>query len=288
MKSRELFTESLDAELRNLPTPTLCAVAAELLSDDLEGYCREAWHLVESTEFIPAMYWTAMCEWLMDVTLGRRNRVTITVPPRHGKSTLISVLWPTWEWARNHASNKWIFASWSQDLAIRDSVRRRAVIESSWYQNLFPQVQLRSDYNLKQEFMSTNHGAMFACWPGGALGRGANRLVIDDPHAPADMWSDTERESTINFVCGSLFSRLDNPGRDAIVVCHSRLHDDDLIGQLRNRPREETRSEQRNVEATEPAPEPVLAPELPYYVAGYPLPLPCNRPGGCRKAMRGK
>src|SRR6516162_5236098 len=120
-----------------------------------------------------------MCEWLMDVTFGGRRRVTIAVPPRHGTSVLVSVLWPTWEWARNGATNRWIFASWSQDLAVRDSVRRRAVIESSWYRNLFPHVQLRGDMNLKQEFMSTNHGAMFAGWPGGALGRGCNRLVID-------------------------------------------------------------------------------------------------------------
>jgi|SRR6516165_4752559 len=60
-----------------------------------------------------------MCEWLMDVTFGGRRRVTIAVPPRHGTSVLVSVLWPTWEWARNGATNRWIFASWSQDLAVR-------------------------------------------------------------------------------------------------------------------------------------------------------------------------
>jgi len=75
-----------------------------------------------------------------------------------------------------------------------------------------------------------------------------------------------------------LFSHLDNPGRDAIVIAMSRLHDDDIVGQPRNPPRNETRSEQRSTEAIEPATEPVLAPEQPYYVAGVPLPLPCFRP----------
>jgi hypothetical protein len=40
-----------------------------------------------------------------------------------------------------------------------------------------------------------------------ALGRGANRLVIDDPHPPADAWSDAGLEPTIKFCRGSLFSR---------------------------------------------------------------------------------
>ena len=90
------------------------------------------------------------------------------------------------------------------------------------------------------------------------------------------MDTDTSRESTVQF-CRMLFSRLDYPGRDAIVVAGSRIHEDDLIGQLRNPPREEQprqQEEQRSV-----ATEPVLAPlDDPYYVAGAPLPLPCNRP----------
>jgi hypothetical protein len=86
--------------------------------------------------------------------------------------------------------------------------------------------------NLKQEYMSTHHGAMFATWPGGALGRGSNRLVIDDPHPPGDAWSEAGRESTLKFYRGSLFSRLDHPATDSILVCHSRLHEDDLIGVL--------------------------------------------------------
>lgn len=58
--------------------------------------------------------------------------------------------------------------------------------------------------------------------------------MIDDPHSPDDAWSDAGRESTLKFVRGSLFSRLDHPGHDSIVVCHARLHDDDLIGVLRD------------------------------------------------------
>jgi hypothetical protein len=143
-------------------------------------------------------------------------------------------------------------------------------------------VQLRSDQNLKHEYMSVTHGAIYSCWPGAAHGRGCNRLVLDDVHSPAEAWSDTERETTLQFVRGSLFSRLDDPAHDAIVVCHSRLHEDDLIGQLRNPPREETRSAEQSMEAiasaVERAPELVVAPDEPCYIPGAPRLLPCFRP----------
>ena len=75
MKSQESSIASqLDVELRNLPTPTLCAVAATLLSNSLKSFTREAWHLVESEPFIGGWYWTTMCEYLTAVTQGRIKR----------------------------------------------------------------------------------------------------------------------------------------------------------------------------------------------------------------------
>jgi hypothetical protein len=53
---------------------------------------------------------------------------------------------------------------------------------------------MSSDMNLKTEYTKTANGSMFSCWPGGALGRGANRLVVGDTHPPADAWSDAGRE----------------------------------------------------------------------------------------------
>jgi len=63
------------------------------------------------------------------------------------------------------------------------------------------------------------------------MGRGCSRLVIDDPHGANDMYSKSERTSTVKFVRGSLFSRLDNPAK-AIVIAHARVHEDDITGVL--------------------------------------------------------
>jgi hypothetical protein len=100
--------------------------------------------------------------------------------------------------------------------------------------------------NLKQESMSTHHRAMFATWPAGALGRGSNRLVIDDPHPPGDAWSESGRELILKFRRGSLFSRLDHPATDSILVCHFRLHEDDLIGVPRDPDRDRGDRNDRN------------------------------------------
>ena len=91
---------------------------------------------------------------------------------------------------------------------------------------------LSGDMNLKAEYSTTNNGSMYSTWIGGALGRGANRLVTDDPHSPADAYSSAARESAVKFIRGSLFSRLDNPAKDAIVIAHARVHVDDITGVL--------------------------------------------------------
>ncbi len=89
-----LDVESLEAELRSLTDDQLMealhqAVQLEL-SSDLEGFAEEAWPRIgEQSKLVPAKYWSAICEHLMAVSIGQIRRLIITVPPRHGKSTLV-------------------------------------------------------------------------------------------------------------------------------------------------------------------------------------------------------
>jgi hypothetical protein len=112
------------------------------------------------------------------------------------------------------------------------AVKRRNLLQSGFFRYLWPSLVIADDMNLKAKYLTTNNGSMYSTWIGDALGRGANRLVIDDPHAPADAYSEASRESAVKFIRGSLFSRLDNPGRDAIVIAHARVHVDDITGVL--------------------------------------------------------
>lgn len=65
---------------------------------------------------------------------------------------------------------------------------------------------------------------------GGATGRGAGFIVIDDPHALSDAYSKVELENAVKYVRQTLFSRLDDPKRGAIVLIQQRLHENDLAG----------------------------------------------------------
>jgi predicted phage terminase large subunit-like protein len=205
-----------------------------LYSESFAEYVRAAWQLLEPTApLVTGFYFDAICEHLEAVTRGQIKRLIITIMPRIGKSSLVSVLWPTWEWARDNATSRWIFASYAEHLSVRDSVRRRNVLQSEWYRQLWGErVQLAADVNLKHEYASTNAGAMFSTWVGGGAGRGGKRLVLDDPHSPKKALSDAERETAIEYIRNVLISRLDNPLTDSIVMIMQRLHDNDAAGEF--------------------------------------------------------
>lgn len=207
--------------------------AARRFSESFPEYVRAAWPLLEPvTPLVTGFYFDAICEHLAAVTLGQIKRLIITIMPRIGKSSLVSVLWPTWEWARDNATSRWIFASYAEQLSVRDSVRRRNVLHSEWYRMNWPRVQLSADVNLKHEYASTNVGAMFSTWIGGGAGRGGKRLVIDDPHSPKKALSDAERETAVEYIRNVLISRLDNPASDSIVMIMQRLHENDAAGEF--------------------------------------------------------
>lgn len=207
---------------------------AKHYSDSLETYARTAWELLEPvTPLVTGRYFSVLCEYLTAVTQGQVRRLVINIMPRIGKSSLVCVLWPTWEWTRDNATSRWIFASYAEDLTIRDSVRRRQIITSPWYEhNWGGQVRLSADVNLKHEYASTHSGSMFSTWIGGGAGRGGKRLVLDDPHSPKKALSDSERETAVEYIRNVLISRLDNPATDSIVMVMQRLHENDAAGEF--------------------------------------------------------
>jgi len=118
-----------------------------------------AWDTAEPARpFLPNWHIDAIADHLQAVADGEIQRLVINISPGHAKSLLVSVLWPAWMWVRNP---KWraLFASYAADLAVRDSVRCRSLIESEWYQAMFrPEWQLSTDQNTKSLFENTEKG----------------------------------------------------------------------------------------------------------------------------------
>lgn len=196
-----------------------------------DQFVREAWPIIEpATAYQHNWHIDAVCAYLERVDVGEITRSVINMPPRHMKSILVSVLWPCWRWTRSPGL-RFIFASYSHKLSIKHSIDRRTVIESGWYQQHWGhKVTLRRDFNRQDEFVNTARGHMIASSVGGSLtGKGANIIVVDDPHDPERAHSDAERQTALRWFDQTLSTRLDSD-QGVIVVMMQRLHQKDISG----------------------------------------------------------
>lgn len=193
-----------------------------------------AWPIVEpGVPFQRNWHIDVICDHLEAVTAGEIRRLIINIPPRHMKSLAVCVFWPTWAWARRPAT-KWLFASYAQQLAIRDSVRCRRLLESGWYRSRWgDRFRLTSDQNVKHRFENDQTGLRLATSVGGsATGEGGDVIVIDDPHKIEEAQSELIRQGVIDWHDHTIATRFNNPQTGAEVVIMQRVHEADLAGHL--------------------------------------------------------
>ncbi|MDE2101869.1 MAG: phage terminase large subunit [Patescibacteria group bacterium] len=205
---------------------------ARRLEGSLKAFVLDAWRILEpGAPFVDGVHIDAICEYLEAVTAGTIKRLIINIPPRHSKSSLVSIMWPCWMWARNPQS-RWMFASYSAGLAEDHSVSRRTVLSSTWYQERWGErFRLAADQNQKREFANSRRGRMIATSVGGtATGKGGDVVVIDDPHSVEQALSETERKTGVRWVRQTAMTRLDQPESGAVVIVMQRLHEDDVSG----------------------------------------------------------
>lgn len=194
-------------------------------------YLKALWPIVEPGKpYIHNWHISAIADHLTAVKAGHIKRLIVNMPPRHGKSTLISIGFPTWIWAID-PSSKFLCASYSLQLALRDSRKRRQIIESEWYQTYWP-IHLMKDQNTKSYFENRDMGAMLAVSVGSTVtGHGGDYLILDDPHNAVDIDS-KKRETALDWYDNAFNTRLNNQSTGAIIVVMQRLHEKDVAGHL--------------------------------------------------------
>ena len=203
-------------------------------SGSLYEFVKQSWEVVEpGVPFIPSWHIETICEHLEAVSAGEIRRLLINIPPRHSKSTIVSVMWPMWEWVAN-PEEKFLCASYSGNLSIRDNLKARRLIQSPWFQARWGHMfTLAGDQNAKQRFENDKTGYRLATSVGGtATGEGGSRLILDDPHGAQDAQSDVMRETALDWFDSVWSTRLNNPKRDAMVTVMQRLHERDLSGHI--------------------------------------------------------
>lgn len=217
----------------NEPRFHLQRVKTEKARRRFQEFVRQAWHVLEPhVEFLDGIHIDAICGHLQAVTEGRIRHLIINVPPGHAKSLLTGVFWPAWVWI-DHPQARWLFSSYREPLAIRDSVRCRRLIESEWYQQRWGgRFQLRTDQNQKQRFENDRTGYRIVVPMSAGTGERGDYVVVDDPHSVDQAESDAQRAAAVDWWKGSMATRLNNPSQGHKVVIQQRLHEADLTGDL--------------------------------------------------------
>lgn len=201
--------------------------SAKACRDDLIEFCKKM-----QDDYKVGKHHRMLADELMAITEGTKDRVCVNMPPRHGKSQLVSIYFPSW-FIGKYPNKKILMVSHTSDLAVDFGRKVRNIIDSPAYKEIFPTVTLAADSKSAGRWNTNSGGEYFACGVGSALaGRGADLLLVDDPHNEQDILSgnlDIFERAYEWFAYGAR-TRLMPGGRVAII--QTRWHQDDLTGRM--------------------------------------------------------
>lgn len=206
----------------------------ELAEVDLRCFLEQAWPIVVPQEpFQGNWHIDAACEHLMALLRGEFWNLLINWPPRCSKSTVCGVMFPAWAWLQD-PSLRVMNASYGHDLAQRDSLATRRLIQSDWYQSRWgDRFALKDDQNVKTRWENDKGGMRLATsTTGAATGEGADLLIVDDPHNVNEAESEVERRKVITWYNVTMPSRTGRGGRAMKVVIGQRVHEEDLSADI--------------------------------------------------------
>lgn len=185
-----------------------------------EGY-KTNWHIELLAEVLQLVY------------EGKIRFLLVEMPPRHSKSLHVAQLFPSWVVGKDRDKN-FIVASYSSELAVDHGRETRNIINTNIYSNIFPGTKLAQDSKAKGKWNTTGKGAYVATGVGGSItGRGADIFAIDDPlkdRKEAD--SKHIRDERFKWLKAVARTRLTPTG--AMIIQHTRWHEDDMIGRTLN------------------------------------------------------
>tara|TARA_R100000935_G_scaffold10291_2_gene20574 strand:+ start:1095 stop:2648 length:1554 start_codon:yes stop_codon:yes gene_type:complete len=214
----------------------------KLAYDDLIEFCKAM-----MSDFIVGKHHRILADMLMAIERGDKDRVCVNIPPRHGKSQLVSIFYPAWFLGRN-PNKKVMMVSHTTDLAVDFGRKVRNLIATPEYKTIFPVTKLAVDSKSAGRWNTSAGGEYYACGVGSALaGRGADLLLVDDPHSEQDVINGNFSvfEKAYEWYTFGARTRLMPGGRVAII--QTRWHMDDLTGRVVKDMSQNERSDQYEV-----------------------------------------
>ena len=161
--------------------------------------------------FIEGRHHKIIAEKLEAIAEGKLKRLIVNMPPRHSKSEFASYLMPSWFLGRN-PKLKIIQATMNTELAVRFGRKVRDLIADPIYAEIFPDTDLKQDSQAAGRWETSAGGEYFAAGVGAAMtGRGADLLIIDDPHSEQDALSSSAYDTAYEWYTSGPRQRL-QPG----------------------------------------------------------------------------
>ena len=192
-------------------------------------YVQEVW-----PDFISGAHHRRIAKLFEAVARGEKKRVIINLGPRHTKSEFASYLLPSW-FLGQYPKKKVMQISNTGELAEGFGRKVRNLVGSDEYRRIFPDVELRSDSTAAGRWNTNHGGEYFAAGVNGTVtGRGADLLIIDDPHSEGEavlaQFNPEIYDKVFNWYTSGPRQRL-QPGA-AIIVVMTRWSLRDLTGQI--------------------------------------------------------
>ena len=180
--------------------------------------------------FIEGRHHKIIAEKLEAIAEGKLKRLIVNMPPRHSKSEFASYLMPSWFLGRN-PKLKIIQATMNTELAVRFGRKVRDLIADPIYAEIFPDTDLKQDSQAAGRWETSAGGEYFAAGVGAAMtGRGADLLIIDDPHSEQDALSSSAYDTAYEWYTSGPRQRLQPGG--TIIIVQTRWSKKDLTGRL--------------------------------------------------------
>jgi predicted phage terminase large subunit-like protein len=184
--------------------------------------------------FIDGRHHKIMAKKFEEIASGKCKRLIVNMPPRHTKSEFASFLLPAW-FLGKYPGKKIIQTSNTAELAVGFGRKVRNLVGSEQYARIFPNVSLRSDSKAAGRWSTNSDGEYFAIGVGGTVtGKGADLLIIDDPHSEQEAAIASSNpevyDKVFEWYSSGPRQRLQPGG--AIVVIMTRWSKRDLVGKI--------------------------------------------------------
>ena len=196
----------------------------ERINTDFMSFVKHVW-----PEFIEGSHHKKIAEKFNLIAEGKLKRLIINMPPRHTKSEFSSFLLPAWMIGKR-PKLKIIQSTHTTELAVRFGRKAKNLMDSQEYKQVF-ETRLREDSQAAGKWETEQGGEYYAAGVGSAItGRGADLLIIDDPHSEQDAMNIDALERAYEWYTSGPRQRLQPGG--AIVLVMTRWNTKDLTGAL--------------------------------------------------------